>query len=91
MKKLFILLTLSIISLSCFPVTTVIDKQGNIVEVMEKKDSLTGKYYITSDKKKYPIYKSKRGKLYIIRVSKNSGKEYKYYLPSEYYTAISIK
>ena len=91
MKKLFILLTFFIVSLSCFPVTTVIDKQGNIVEVMEKKDSLTGKYYITRDKKKYPIYKSKRGKLYIIRVSKNSGKEYKYYLPSEYYTAISIK
>ena len=71
MKKLFILLSFFIVSLSCFPVTTVIDKQGNIVEVIEKKDSLTGKYYITSDKKKYPIYKSKRGKLYIIRVSKN--------------------
>lgn len=34
-----------------------------------------------NDGKVYPIYVSKNGKAYIIRVSKKSGKEYKQYLP----------
>ena len=32
---------------------------------------------------KYPIYVSSRGSLYVIKVSKKTGKEYKYYLPKE--------
>jgi len=31
----------------------------------------------------YPVYKSARGKFFIIRVSKNTGKEYKQYLKIE--------
>ena len=33
------------------------------------------------DGKEYPIYLSKNGKAFIIRVSKKTGKEYKQYLP----------
>jgi len=46
----------------------------------ENKDSKPEKVGETTiDGKKYPIYKGKRGGLYIIRTSKN-GKEYKQYL-----------
>lgn len=31
----------------------------------------------------YPIYKSKKGAYYIIRISKKTGKKYKQYLPKE--------
>lgn len=31
----------------------------------------------------YPIYITKKGACYVIRVSKKTGKEYKYYLPKE--------
>ena len=31
----------------------------------------------------YPIYISKKGACYVIKVSKKTGKEYKYYLPKD--------
>ena len=41
--------------------------------------------YIWEDKEgnKYPIYITKKGACYILRISKKTGKEYKYYLPKE--------
>lgn len=41
--------------------------------------------YTWEDKEgnKYPIYITKKGACYVIRVSKKTGKEYKYYLPKE--------
>lgn len=41
--------------------------------------------YIWEDSKgiKYPIYISQRGACYIKRISGNTGREYKYYLPKE--------
>lgn len=39
--------------------------------------------YQDSKGNKYPIYISSRGSLYVIKVSKKTGKEYKYYLPKE--------
>lgn len=48
-----------------------------------KRDSitLTGYYYVTSDGTRYPIYKSSKGKCFIIRTSSKTGKEYRQYLP----------
>lgn len=40
---------------------------------------------------KYPIYISSRGKAYIIRTSKKTGKEYKQYLPVTVVEAIKNK
>ena len=39
--------------------------------------------YTWEDKEgnKYPIYVTKKGACYVLRVSKKTGKEYKYYLP----------
>lgn len=43
----------------------------------------TGEFYRDSKGVKYPIYKSANDKYYIIRVSKNTGQEYKSYLKIE--------
>ena len=62
-------------------------KEGNTfksnkekTEVVEQKTSYE---YEDSKGNKYPIYVSKRGSLYVIKTSKKTGKEYKYYLPKE--------
>lgn len=41
--------------------------------------------YTWEDKEgnKYPIYITKKGACYVLRVSKKTGKEYKYYLPKD--------
>lgn len=62
-------------------------KEGNTfkqskekTEVVEQKTSYQ---YEDSKGNKYPIYKSKRGSFYVVKTSKKTGKEYKYYLPKE--------
>lgn len=40
----------------------------------------TGSTYTTTNGEVYPVYQSARGKFFIIRVSKNTGKQYKQYL-----------
>lgn len=37
--------------------------------------------YVDTDNNAYPVYLSKNGKAYILRVSKKTGKEYRKYLP----------
>lgn len=41
--------------------------------------------YTWEDKEgnKYPIYITKKGACYVLRTSKKTGKEYKYYLPKD--------
>lgn len=43
-------------------------------------DIKTGRTAFTTDGNEYPVYLTKRGKEYILRISKKTGKEYKYYL-----------
>jgi uncharacterized protein YxeA len=50
-------------------------------KVSLKNDTKTQYTYKAKDGKEYPIYLSKNGKAFIVRVSKKSGKEYKQYLP----------
>lgn len=49
----------------------------------ENSSTKTSYTWVDTDKKEYSIYISSRGKAYIIRTSKKSGKEYKKYLPDE--------
>ena len=46
-------------------------------------DRLTGYTWEDKDGNLYPIYITKKGACYILRISKKTGKEYKYYLPKE--------
>ena len=41
----------------------------------------SGESYKAADGKTYTVYVGQRGGKYILRVSKKTGKEYKYYLP----------
>ena len=59
---------------------TFVQVESNKVEV-SKNDTKTAYTYKAKDGKEYPIYLSKNGKAFIIRVSKKTGKEYKQYLP----------
>ena len=44
--------------------------------------SMTKFIYQTSDGTKYPIYMSEKGKCFIFRTSKKTGKQYRQYLPN---------
>jgi uncharacterized protein YpmB len=44
-------------------------------------DTKTKYTYQDSKGNEYPIYITKNNSVYVIKVSKNTGKEYKYYLP----------
>lgn len=61
------------------------DASGNYYQVKssktsESKSKQTGKTYTDSKGVTYPIWESVNGKLYVIRISKETGKEYKQYL-----------
>ena len=63
-----------------------VKREGNTFVQVQNKATLknvtkTQYTYKTKDGEEYPIYLSKNGKAFIIRVSKKSGKEYRQYLP----------
>lgn len=85
MKKV-ILVILIVISTIGYSQTVKQDASGNYVLI--KKDSAsrkseatpTGKTFTDGKSKSYPVYKSKTGKLFIIKTSQKTGKTYNYYL-----------
>lgn len=65
--------------------TIVKDAAGNYQQIKDttarkSEAKLTGKYYTTLDGEKLPIYESKNGKLFVIRISRKSNKPYNFYL-----------
>ena len=87
MKKLFISVVLALMVGAPVFAQSEIKREGTtFVEVQSDKVSLknctkTNYTYKTKDGKEYPIYLSKNGKAFIVRVSKKTGREYKQYLP----------
>lgn len=84
MKKLIICLLMAAFSLVSYAEVT---RQGDTFKV-EKSASTsndTQTKYTWEDKEgnKYPIFITKKGACYVKRVSKKTGKEYKYYLPKD--------
>ena len=83
MKKLFIIALMALtMGVSAQNVT----RQGNTF--IEQKDTTfvnrgtkTQYTYKAKDGKDYPIYLSKKGKAFIVKTSKKSGKQYPQYLP----------
>lgn len=86
MKKLFILFTTLVLSLSIKAQNAIKDSTGNYRAISrshkETESKNTGKTFTDSKGNIYPIFESERGKLFYIRVSK-SGNEYKVYLKLE--------
>lgn len=68
-------------------------RNGNVITItktttlVNEKES-TGLYYQDKQGNQYLIYKSKNGKFYVIKTSKKTNKEYKYYLPKEVQEAL---
>ena len=62
-------------------------REGNILSQAKPEPISTGYMWKDKDGNLYPIYKilNKKGvwKYFILRVSKKTGKEYRYYLPEE--------
>jgi len=93
MKKIT-LLAILLISTSAFgqtkPKTTpkvIRDSTGNFISVSaptaKKADSTTVYKYTNSKGVTWPVYKSAKGRYYCWKVSKNTGKGYRYYLPEK--------
>ena len=83
MKKI-ILAIFVFMALNC---TAKIIKEGNTFreeQQIEYCDSTTEYTYVDKQGKEFPVFKSKRGSLYIWKTSKKSGKGYRKYLPKEF-------
>lgn len=82
MKVLFISIVMAL-SLVSFSQKTTKTTDGNYAQLKKEKDKgykPEGAIYTDKDGVKYPVYRSTGGKLFILRKSKNTGKEYRYYL-----------
>jgi hypothetical protein len=90
MKKLLMgtLVFLALKSNAQFSQAAKVDASGNYTAVAGTRDTalnltndkLTGKTFTTSKGENFPVYISKNGKLFVVRVGKESGKRYKQYL-----------
>ena len=85
MKKVIVIVGLILASTLTFGQTKLVkDTNGNYVSVKQPKrvieDRLLGKNMLTANGDSYPIYVTERGKYYVVRTAKTSGKEYKQYI-----------
>jgi archaellum component FlaG (FlaF/FlaG flagellin family) len=82
-KVLFILALLLTVSLSAQTYKKVGNELVKVETVSTKAQPVKTELTVTIKDTIYPVYKTTRGKYYIKRVSKNTGKEYKQYLKLE--------
>lgn len=80
MKKILLVLAILFGSIA---VKAEVIQQGNSFIQVEAKDVPTSFTYTDKEGRIYPIFKSQKGSFYIVKISKKTGKEYKYYLPKE--------
>ena len=84
MKKLFLIVCLALLGSTAYAQDVV--RNGTTFTQVSKKskeaDSTVTQYtFVATDGVKYPIYRSSKGKYFIIRTSKKTGKQYRQYLP----------
>lgn len=83
MKKLILCILLA---LFCITANAEVKREGDTFKVeqtLKANDTQTKYTWEDKDGNKYPIFITKRGACYILRTSKKTGKEYKYYLPKD--------
>lgn len=84
MKKVILILALTITSFNIYSQQNVqVDKDGNYISIKNSrkgKSVATDKFFVDNDGAKYPVYKSKNNKVFIIKTSRKTGKSYNYYL-----------
>ena len=83
MKKLILCILLA---LFCITVNAEVKREGDTFKVEQStkvNDTKTKFTWEDKEGNKYPIFITKKGACYILRVSKKTNKEYKYYLPKD--------
>jgi hypothetical protein len=84
MKKSISILVFALFTLISNGQTVKINASGNYTSISAKSQTVkpvnTGKTFEAKNGDTYPIFKSARGKYFIIRTSKNTGKKYNQYL-----------
>ena len=85
MKKLILIVVLMSLGDMVYSQAMRVNASGNyewVTPVKEKKSEAqtTGRTYTDSKGETYPVYISKNNKLFIIKTSKKTGKNYNYYL-----------
>lgn len=83
MKKFILCLLLA---LFCITVNAEVKRDGDTFKVEKTtsaSDTQTKYTWEDKDGNKYPIFITKKGACYVLRTSKKTGKEYKYYLPKD--------
>lgn len=90
MKKLFILAALILTAATITPATAQdYTRKGKTFQQVKKSNTtksepkLTTYTYTDVNGNTYPIYQSPSGACFVLRVSKKTGKEYRYYLSTE--------
>ena len=85
MKKFIIFLVMLVMGMAGTTCFAEVVKNGNTFEVIKTSSQDVQTYLNWKDKDGviYPIYVTKKGACYVKRISKKTGKEYKYYLPKE--------
>lgn len=87
MKKLFIIIALMVATVVAGAQQKVkVNAQGDYVSASVRATSTatpTGKFYVTREGDRLPVYKTSTGKLFVNRISKKTGKTYRSYLTVE--------
>lgn len=85
MRKFLIILVMLIMGMAGTTCIAEVVRNGNTFETVQTSQTDVQTPYTWKDKdgKTYPIYITKKGACYVKRISKKTGKEYKYYLPKE--------
>lgn len=89
MKKLIIMVSTFILACGSIAYSQNYTRNGKVFEQVKTNNKTANEHTRTdftwksTDGKVYPIYLSPKGRAYIIKVSKKTGKEYKQYLPKE--------
>lgn len=80
MKHILVLLVVLTLSITGY---AEVIQEGNTFKIETTSDKQTP--YLWQDKNgtTYPIYINSKGSFYVIKISKKTGKEYKYYLPKK--------
>lgn len=63
-----------------------VKREGNTFKVEQttkESDTKTQYTWVDKDGNVYPVFITKKGACYVLRTSKKTGKEYKYYLPKD--------
>ncbi len=86
--KYIIILAFMLVNFTTFAQNVRKDTKGNYIAISSQKQAKTeakntGKTYTDTKGNSYPVFVTAKGKLFVNRVSKKTGKEYKQYLKTE--------